>query len=290
MSGQLWRGQVSLPDLANITLEETMSEMAKPLILADMSWPEVRAIQDKIDMVLIPVGSNEQHGPNLALSMDIKGSTHFANAVSAKANPRFLVAPSMPWGVSYHHMNFPGTITLSSATFIQTLVEVVDSLMQHGFTRFFIVNGHGGNQAPLGDALVRIHEELAPDFIGSGLYIHFSDRSIDKAFGVTNIVGHACERETSVAMHFMPEIVKQNALAKGELTDLTLGIREKMKAYHVTVPYRFDRYTTNGALGDARDASAAYGKALMDNAVANFIGLMEDIMKEAPMTTPFRPD
>ena len=120
-----------------------MSKQQKPLILADLSWPEVRAIQDEVEMVLIPVGSNEQHGPNLSLSMDIKGATHFCNRVSELAYPRMLVAPSMPWGVSYHHMNFPGTITLSSATFIQTLVEVVDSLQQHGFTRFFIVNGHG---------------------------------------------------------------------------------------------------------------------------------------------------
>ena len=162
--------------------------------------------------------------------------------------------------------------------------------MQHGFTNFFIVNGHGGNQAPLGDALVRIHEELQPDCIGSGLYIHFSDRSIDADFGVTNIVGHACERETSVAMHFMPEIVKHDALAKGALTDLTYGVREKMKRFNVTVPYRFDRYTTNGALGDARDASAAYGKALMENAVNNFIGFMDDILREPSMTTPFEPE
>ena len=267
-----------------------MSKQQKPLILADLSWPEVRAIQDQVEMVLIPVGSNEQHGPNLSLSMDIKGATHFCNRVSELAYPRMLVAPSMPWGVSYHHMNFPGTITLSSATFIQTLVEVVDSLQQHGFTRFFVVNGHGGNQAPLGDALVRINEELQPDFIGSGLYIHFSDRAIDKEFGIDGIIGHACERETSVAMHFMPEIVKTEALARGELTPLTSGVRVKMQQYKVTVPYRFDRYTINGALGDARRASAAYGKALMDNAVANFIEFADEVIGLPSMTTPFVPE
>ncbi len=268
-----------------------MSSKQKPLILADLSWPEVREIQDQVEMVLIPIGSNEQHGPNLALSMDIQGATHFCIRASEVAYPRLLVAPSMPWGVSYHHMNFPGTITLSSATFIQTLVEVVDSLQQHGFTRFFFVNGHGGNQAPLGDALVRINEELAPDFVGSGLYLYFADLpAINKGFGVEGITGHACEMETSVAMHLMPEIVKTEALAAGGMTEMTTGIREKMMQYSVTVPYRFDRYTTNGALGDARQSSAAYGKALMDNAIENFIEFVDDIIELPPMTTPFSPD
>ena len=180
-------------------------------------------------------------------------------------------------------MNFPGTITLSADTFIQTLVEVVDSLQHHGFQRFMIVNGHGGNVAPLGDAIVRINEELAPAFVGAGLYIHFSDRAIDKEFGIDGVIGHACERETSVAMHFMPEIVKHEALAKGELTSLTTGLREKMKRFQVSVPFRFDAYTTNGALGDARRASPEYGRALMENAVANFVSFLDEVIALTPV-------
>ena len=94
--------------------------------------------------------------------MDITGATEFCKKASAMSYPRLLVAPSMPWGVSHHHMNFPGTITLSSATFIQILVEVVASLQQHGFERFMFINGHGGNQAALGEAIVLIQEELEP--------------------------------------------------------------------------------------------------------------------------------
>ncbi|MEZ4619365.1 MAG: creatininase family protein [Caldilineaceae bacterium] len=166
-----------------------MTTDKQPLILADLSWPEVAAIRDEVDVVLIPVGSNEQHGPNLALKMDIVGATQFCNHASALAYPKLLVAPSMPWGVSYHHMNFPGTITLSADTFIQTLVEVVDSLMQHGFDRYMIINGHGGNTAPLGQALVRINEALAPTFVGSALYFSFADSDINARFGITGITG-----------------------------------------------------------------------------------------------------
>ena len=254
----------------------------RPLILADLSWPEVEAIRDEVDVVLIPVGSNEQHGPNLSLSMDITGATQFCIKASEIAYPKLLVAPSMPWGVSHHHMNFPGTITLTSDTFIQILVEVVASLQEHGFNRFMIINGHGGNIAPLGDAIVRINEELEPDFIGSGLYLYFADKEVNEQFGIDEIVGHACEWETSVAMYLAPEIVKTEALAAGEMTELTYNFRTQMQKYNVNVPWRFDRYTANGALGDARRATVEQGKAVIDSALKNFVPFMEEVVKQTP--------
>ena len=249
-----------------------------PLILADLSWPEVAEIRDDVDVVLIPVGSNEQHGPNLALRMDITGATQFCNRASAMANPKLLVAPSMPWGVSQHHMNFPGTITLSADTFIQILVEVVSSLQQHGFQRFMIVNGHGGNAAPLGHAVVRINEELSPTFVGHGTYFGFADDDINERFGIDGITGHACEMETSAAMYLAPEIVKSATLAAGDMTELTYNLRGNLRKYGVTVPYRFDRYTTNGALGDARKSSLEYGAAMMESALNNFVAFMGEVV------------
>ncbi|MCB0015598.1 MAG: creatininase family protein [Anaerolineales bacterium] len=259
-----------------------MNDVQKPLVLADLSWPEVAAIKDQVEMVLIPVGSNEQHGPNLSLSMDITGATEFCKKASAMSYPRLLVAPSMPWGVSHHHMNFPGTITLSSATFIQILVEVVASLQQHGFERFMFINGHGGNQAALGEAIVLIQEELEPLFVGTGLYFYFADSDIDEKFGITGITGHACEMETSAAMYLAPHIVKTDALAAGEITELAYGFRKQMAKYRVNVPFRFDRYTTNGALGDARKSSLEYGKALMDSALNNFVAFMDEAIEQTP--------
>lgn len=255
-----------------------MSSDNQPLILADLSWPEIDAIRNDVDVVLIPVGSNEQHGPNLAVKMDITGATQFCNRASAMACPKLLVAPSMPWGVSQHHMNFPGTITLSAETFIQTLVEVVGSLQQHGFQRFMIINGHGGNIAPLGHAMVRINEELAPTFVGHALYFNFMDDGIHEQFGIDGITGHACEMETAAAMYLAPEIVKTDSLAAGEMTELTYNLRGKLRKYGVNVPYRFDRYTTNGALGDARNASVEYGQAMMESALKNFVTFMEEIV------------
>src|SRR3954447_15508097 len=254
------------------------------LMLANLSWLELDALRDKVDVVLLPVGSNEQHGPNLALSMDITGATEFCRRASMLAYPRLLVAPGPPWGVSFHHMNFPGTITLTSDTFTQVLVEIVASLREHGFQRFMIVNGHGGNTNAMGTACARVHEELDVAFIGAATYFSFADRDINERFNITGIIGHACEMEVSAAMYLAPQIVKREQLAAGDMTELTYGFRTTMARYGVTVPFYFHEYTRNGALGDAvANASLEYGTALMESALRNFVSFTEELVAMSPI-------
>lgn len=260
-----------------------MSESPKDLVLANLSWPEVDDILDKVEIVLLPVGSNEQHGPNLSVSMDIAASYEFCRRASEMAYPRLLVAPPMPWGVSFHHMNFPGTITLSSDTFIQVLAEVVSSLHDHGFERFLIVNGHGGNIPAMNIATVRIKEEIDPTFIGACSYFSFADPGLAEKHDKTGITGHACEMETSVAMALAPQVVKTDALAAGELTDLTYEFRNTLGRYAVSVPYRFDEYTHNGALGDARRATLEYGNDIVDSGLRNFVAFTEELVAWSPI-------
>lgn len=254
----------------------------RDLVLSQLSWPEVRDIRDQVDLVLIPIGSNEQHGPNLAVGMDILAAGEFCRRASEMAYPRLMVAPPIPWGVSFHHMNFPGTITLQTETFVQVLAEVVASLHAHGFDRFLIVNGHGGNIPAMGVATVRIKEEVDPTFIGACSYFSFADKGLAEKHDMTGITGHACQMETSVAMALVPSIVKTDALAAGELTDLTYEFRGALQKYGVTVPYRFDEYTTNGALGDARRATREYGNDIIDSALRNFVAFTEELVAWAP--------
>jgi creatinine amidohydrolase len=248
------------------------------LILADLSWPEVRDIKESVDLVLLPIGSIEQHGPNLALRTDTSSAFEFCRHASARMAPRLLVAPAIPWGVSLHHMHFPGTMTLSPDTFVQVIVELIDSLFQHGFERFLIVNGHGGNVSAMDIAAIRAKTELDVPFVGACTYFSFLDAEGLTQFEKTEHNGHACEIETSVAMHLIPEIVREDSLAKGELTELTTDFLDDMRKYRVSIPYYFEQYTTNGALGDARLASPEFGKALIDGALDRFCEFVDKLL------------
>jgi creatinine amidohydrolase len=248
------------------------------LVLADLSWPEVNDVRDQVELVLIPIGSNEQHGPNIAVQMDSRAAFEFSKRASARMAPRVMVAPAIPWGVSIHHMNFPGTITLAPETFIQVIVEVIESLQHHGFERFLIVNGHGGNIAAMDLACIRAKTELETPWVGACTLYSFIDPAIDEKYGATGLGGHACEMETSVAMYMMPEIVKHDAIAAGDLTPLMTEFRKELRKYGVSVPYSFDEYTLNGCLGDARLASVEYGRESIESALDNFCAFVDKLL------------
>jgi creatinine amidohydrolase len=259
-----------------------MASFENGLMIADLSWPEMRDALDAIDLVLLPIGSNEQHGPNLSLKMDTAAATEFCRRASARMQPRVAVAPPPPWGVSFHHMNFPGTITLSTETFTQVLVEIVGSLVHHGLERFLIVNGHGGNVPAMNVAIVRVREEFDVSFVGACTYVSFVDAEVKKRHDKTGYTGHACEFETALAMELIPDVVKSDALAPGDLTELMTGFRGRAQKYGVTIPYRFDEYTRNGALGDATQATPDAGKEMVDNALDNFVAFCDALITESP--------
>jgi len=115
--------------------------------LAEMSWDEVEDYLARDDRIVVPVGSTEQHGRKGALGTDHIIPEGLAVALAGETGT--VAAPALPFGVSEHHMAFPGTVTLTSRTFISVVEEVFESLYRHGFRRFFVLNGHGGNSAPL---------------------------------------------------------------------------------------------------------------------------------------------
>jgi creatinine amidohydrolase len=160
---------------------------------------------------------------------------------------------------------------------------VVESLHHHGFERFLIMNGHGGNIPAMGVAIGRIKEEIDPTFIGAGSYFHFMDSQIHKQHGATDYTGHACEAETARAMELIPEHVKYDSLAPGDMTDLTYEFGKTLKRFNVAVPYRFDQLTRNGALGDARIATPEYGKALVDSALHNLENFIDELIANSPV-------
>src|SRR5436309_7093806 len=123
--------------------------MGEPILLAQRSWPETRDLLGVNEIVLLPVGAHEQHGPGIAMATDTISADGLCRRAAVLLGDRAAVAPPVPFGVSWHHMHFPGTITLTPQTLTTMLVEIVGSLVLPGFPRGAIANGHGGNIAPI---------------------------------------------------------------------------------------------------------------------------------------------
>ncbi|MGY5858023.1 MAG: creatininase family protein, partial [Candidatus Thorarchaeota archaeon] len=117
-------------------------------LLAKMTWPEVEEILKETDIVLVPVGSTEQHGPALPVDTDAYITTELTLLLAEKiwSKQKVVVAPTMSFGYSPHHMDFKGTISLNESTLANVYVDICKSLDHHGFKKIILVNGHGGNE------------------------------------------------------------------------------------------------------------------------------------------------
>jgi len=119
------------------------------------NWPLIGDYLKAKTSIILPIGSTEQHGPSGLLGTDFLTPDAIALEVGKKTET--LVAPTLPFGNAQHHMAFKGTISLRTETYIKALKDIFLSLSHHGFTHVFIINGHGGNIAPVTSALTSLY-------------------------------------------------------------------------------------------------------------------------------------
>ena len=127
------------------------------MLLALSTWPEIEARLAVSKTVVVPIGSNEQHGPTGLLGTDWLCPEIIAHA----AHDDLLVAPTFNVGMAQHHLGFPGSISLRPSTMIAALRDWTVSLAAHGFERIYFLNGHGGNVATIEAAFSEIYSEAS---------------------------------------------------------------------------------------------------------------------------------
>lgn len=237
--------------------------MAEIRRLAEMHWPEVRAaLGAGTTTVVCGAGSMEQHGPHLPFQTDTLLGTTLADAVGARLD-NVIVGPTIPFGVSEHHMAFPGTITLDKETFKAVVRQYVASLARHGFTNVVVLPSHGGNFGPLGEL-----ESETGGHIGGARYLPFTDLMSFIAVmndaaaqdGITPQVAgaHAGETETSMVLAEKPDLVLMDQAEEGFVGDFDEDAAKLIFSQGMTA------LTQNGILGDARPADAERGRRYID--------------------------
>jgi creatinine amidohydrolase len=252
----------------------------RPLLLADLSSPETRELLTDIELVLIPVGAHEQHGPNIAVSTDTVSAEALCQAAAALAGPRVAVAPAVPWGISWHHLRFPGTISLRPATLTAVLADIVGSLHAHGFNRFLVVNGHGGNTATIAMAIEEIKQETGVPLIAAVFgYALIAEQA--RALLPANAIGHGGADEAAIVMAVAPERAKPDAFTTPELTGMQTETAALLRDYSGVLARRFDEVTRNGATGDATPATAEVGRQILDGSAQRLAEIIDVLLREA---------
>ena len=236
--------------------------------LAELTWPEVDELSRDI-VVVVPTGSLEQHGPHLPLFTDSILATAVAEAAESQIAREVLLTPTLWLGASAHHLKFAGSLSASFETYMGALRDVVESLAQHGFQRFFILNGHGGNESPNAVAL-RVLKQKFPNLTlaHSGYYTFAASESAKKLNGPAKSIQHACEAETSLMLHVRPDLVRVDKIRDD-------GLRCDPPIQGLIT--HFDEITEHGSLGYATHARAETGEAIFSAAVEGVIANIKAI-------------
>ena len=218
-----------------------------------MTWPEVQSVRDSgTDLVLLPLGATEQHGPHLPLNVDSLFAQAFCAYASAKTGVPVL--PTITYGCSLGHTDrWPGTVSLRPETLIATIREIAVFVMSAGFTKLLIVNSHWGNVASARCAIDTLRFEHAGR-LSLGLKSTFDlTPSVWRQFTDDAADFHANRAETALMMFLDPAAVRMDQLTAADDPDRTAG-----RIFTYVVP----QTSSNGVTGYPSRANATDGRRL----------------------------
>src|SRR5690349_5504262 len=229
------------------------------MILSRMTWQDVAALSRDVT-ILIPTGSLEQHGPHLPLFTDSLIATAVAEAVEKNLPDKVVLTPTLWMGASGHHLAFPGTISASFEAYESAITSLVESLLPHGFRKFYFLNGHGGNTEPNGVALRKLKAKYNNALFGHlGYFALITEEIAAVMDGPAKEMRHACEAEASLIMHLHPELVR-----KDKLRDDGLRTEPPVKG----AVLHFDEFTEQGSLGYGTLGTPEKGRKIFEAAAA----------------------
>jgi len=255
-------------------------------LLSEMNTEELRETLKRCDIVLIPIGTVEQHGNHLPLFTDNFICIEVAERAAEKISNEFpvVVAPLIPFGKSTESKDWIGTISLEPLTLFNLVRDVCKSLAHMGFRKLVFVNGHGGHSQFLGSVAADIGRETKTfiavfDWWGTDLLSEIKAKHQEsREAGIF----HACEMETSQIMFLRPDLVSVDKIQESYPTKFTTatGYRNLLieKPHHVfNFSWNFEDISRSGVVGDPTKASKEKGKVFFDELVNALCGVLREI-------------
>jgi len=244
-----------------------------PVLWQSLTWEEITHLREMGGMVLLPVGATEQHGPQLATSVDSVTAEKLAHAASAATG--IPVLPTLHYGCSLgHSKRWPGTLSLQPQTLIDAVVQIGEWAYASAARKLVIINGHVTNFAPLRCALEVLRSRFDDLMVAVRNVADVSPR-VRKEFDADALDWHANAAETSLMLALAPDLVRPERLADSDDPDRTMGL---MFAHPV------NRTSLNGVTGRPSIATRADGERLFSWMVEDLVTQLRAALSEqAPL-------
>ncbi len=241
---------------------------------ATLSWPEIEERLKIVDTAILPCGAIEQHGPHLPLDVDAFDAEYMARKVAdACEEPKPFVLPLIPFGVSYHHSSFKGTLSVTNNSLSALIYDIGMSLAHNGIKKLVILNGHGDNVPTLTYAAQMINRD-ARIFVcvETG---ETSDVDLYDLIDTHNDI-HAGEIETSTTLAIRPELVDMSK-AVDDTIDLGNEYLDYTSERGVSWYVHTERLTKSGVMGNATKATAEKGHKMWEIMIRKMAEFVETI-------------
>lgn len=235
----------------------------------ELKWTDIDSMDKANKVVIVPLGSLEQHGRHCPLLTDSMLGEEMAKRVEAALPETVLLLPVQWLGSSDHHLKFPGTISVPSALYIDLVCHICECILAAGFRRIFLHLSHGGNDVPCQEVIYRLgikYRDRQDFWIASAGWWSLADDLSRLPEMETARSTHACEYETSMVLALRADLVDMGQ-AKGEqprlesryyFPDLTTTRPSK-----VNVSQAMEHATSTGAMGRPDLGTAAKGHRLL---------------------------
>lgn len=219
-------------------------------------------VMGKVDTAILATGSVEAHGLHCPLGTDNLAPAYFAARLEERFSDRIIVLPPVPFGHTWDLEEWPGTLSVSGETFSRYVAEIGRAVVGWGIRHIVIMNGHGGNTAPLESAMEQMADAGARVFL-----VEWWRDYRDDILSVTSRPGHAGEDETSVMLAIAgPWVRMQDA----SFNPYTRRLRMKAKGMG-------DRAFRHATTGDGRPATREKGERIIAMVVDKMAAMLEDI-------------
>jgi creatinine amidohydrolase len=247
----------------------------------EMTWPSLRQVpRDKV-VVVAPIAACEQHSLHLPVYTDTILVTGVADGVEQRLPNRVLLLPTLWFGASHHHLPFGATLSATVDLHIQMVTELLIPLLEDGYQRFLVLNGHGGNIDTMQVALRRLQPVYRDRLITAGSYWDLAKAELAAlAEGPRKEMGHACEFETSMVMALRPELVRADLRKNDDSRYSDAALRGLYVAEDMS------QCTQRGSVGYSELATPEKGRTMLNTAIKRVAETVEALlMRPLPVAT-----
>jgi creatinine amidohydrolase len=239
----------------------------------EMTFPQLRETPRDKTVVLAPIAACEQHSRHLPTITDTVLATGVAEGVERRLPEQVLLLPTQWLGASAHHLRFGATLSAEVDTHVDMQCDMLAPLLEDGYQRILVLNGHGGNIDTMHMALRRLQPRFRSHILSAASYWDLAAKELAALVeGPRKSMGHACEFETSMMLALRPELVRRDLIRDDPPRD-DAALRGLFLADDMW------QKTDHGCVGYPERATAEKGRVFLNAAIDRTVEVVQALLK-----------